>query len=553
MEKIYGIDLGTTYSCIAHVDEFGKPVIIANMENERTTPSVIFLETPENIIVGTEAKNQLRAEPQKVASFIKRNMGDPHFIFHCHNRDYRPEELSAYILRKLAHDASEKMGQEVKNVVITCPAYFGINEREATRKAGQLAGLNVMHIINEPTSAALAYGMEQVQDQTVLVYDLGGGTFDVTIISVKQDAIEVVVTGGDHNLGGKNWDNSLMEYLSAQFLEKTGLEPETNIFASPETYGDLQIGAENAKKTLSQRDKTRVTILWETYREAVEVSRETFDDITAAHLQRTIMLTDQLLEEAKAKNVFDFDKILLVGGSTRMPQISQALEMRFPGKTIEFFDPDESVAKGAAIYGHNLMINGELIKRLANAMGVNTHDIDLENVPREHKEKVVNQLAGEMGTTTHAIIKSGIKITNVVSKTFGVKTFNSELNRTVVFNMIMKQTAVPAEITDHFETLSDNQRSVEIAIFENETTREWVEIADAVKLGEGSIEGLPAHLPKGSPIEITFRINAEGRLEVHAIETTGKNECQLTIETTSVISDDEMSRVMQRNLNTRVS
>jgi len=214
MEKVFGIDLGTTYSCIAQVDEYGKPVVLANFENERTTPSVVFFEDDGSKIVGLEAKNMLKTDPQKVVSFIKRNMGDPNFLFIHNEIQYKPEEISSFILKKLVKDASEKVGFEIKDVVITCPAYFGINEKEATKIAGEIAGLNVKSIINEPTAAALTYGIDHVQDQTVLVYDLGGGTFDITMIQVKPEAIDVVVTGGDHNLGGKLWDDALMSYFA---------------------------------------------------------------------------------------------------------------------------------------------------------------------------------------------------------------------------------------------------------------------------------------------------------------------------------------------------
>ena len=317
MEQVFGIDLGTTYSCIAQVDEYGKPVVLANFENERTTPSVVFFEDDGSVIVGNEAKNMLKTDPQKVVSFIKRNMGDPNFLFIHNETQYKPEEISSFILKKLVKDASEKVGFEIKDVVITCPAYFGINEREATKIAGEIAGLNVKSIINEPTAAALTYGIDQVQDQTVLVYDLGGGTFDITMIQVKPQAIDVVVTGGNHDLGGKNWDNALMSYFADKFKEETGIEDD--IFSSPETSGDLQINAESAKKTLSQRDKTKVNVLFGTDRVTVEITKEKFNEITKDLAESTIMLTNQMLEDANKKGFTTFDKILLVGGSTRMP------------------------------------------------------------------------------------------------------------------------------------------------------------------------------------------------------------------------------------------
>lgn len=544
MEKVFGIDLGTTYSCIAQVDEYGKPVILANFENERTTPSVVFFEDDGSVIVGNEAKNMLKTDPQKVVSFIKRNMGDPNFLFIHNETQYKPEEISSFILKKLVKDASEKVGFEIKDVVITCPAYFGINEREATKIAGEIAGLNVKSIINEPTAAALTYGIDQVQDQTVLVYDLGGGTFDITMIQVKPQAIDVVVTGGDHNLGGKNWDNALMSYFADKFKEETGIEDD--IFSNPETSGDLQINAESAKKTLSQRDKTKVNVLYGTDRVTVEVTKEKFNEITQDLAERTIMLTKQMLEDASKKGFTTFDKILLVGGSTRMPQIKEILEQNFPNTSIESFDPDESVAKGAAIYGQQLALNGELIKRLSEKLGVSEEDIKLDKISEKELKEAEQDVADKTGLTLGAVKKARTKIGNVVSKSFGILAFVNDSEQKVV-NMILKQTTVPVEISQTFATHEANQENVEISVFENELSDNNVEISMSKEIGTGLIDGIPSNLPAGSPIQVTFKINEEGRLDIHAMEMTGKKELNLTVETTSVISGQELEEAKERS------
>lgn len=544
MEQVFGIDLGTTYSCIAHVDEFGKPVVLANFENERTTPSVVFFEDDGSVIVGNEAKNMLKTDPQKVVSFIKRNMGDPNFLFIHNDTQYKPEEISSFILKKLVKDASEKVGFEIKDVVITCPAYFGINEREATKIAGEIAGLNVKSIINEPTAAALTYGIDQVQDQTVLVYDLGGGTFDITMIQVKPQAIDVVVTGGDHNLGGKNWDNALMGYFADKFKEETGIEDD--IFSNPETSGDLQINAESAKKTLSQRDKTKVNVLYGTDRVTVEITKEKFNELTKDLAERTIMLTNQMLEDASKKGFTTFDKILLVGGSTRMPQIKEILEQNFPNTSIETFDPDESVAKGAAIYGQQLALNGELIRRLSEKLGVSEEEIKLDDVSEKELKEAEQEVADKTGLTLGAVKKARTKIGNVVSKSFGILAFVSDSEQKVV-NMILKQTTVPAEISQTFATHEANQENVEISVFENELPDNHVEVSMSKEIGTGLIDGIPSNLPAGSPIQVTFKINEEGRLDIHAIEMTGKKELNLTVETTSVISGQELEEAKERS------
>lgn len=543
MEKIFGIDLGTTYSCIAHIDEYGKPTVIQNFENEHTTPSVVFFEDNNNVIVGNEAKNMLKTDPDKVVAFIKRNMGDPNFVFIHNEIQYKPEEISSYILKKLVKDASEKMGMEIKDVVITCPAYFGINEREATKVAGEIAGLNVKSIINEPTAAALAYGVDQAEEQTVLVYDLGGGTFDITMIQVKPQSIEVVVTGGDHSLGGKNWDDALMGFFADKFKEETGIEED--IFSNSETFGDLQISAENAKKTLSQRDKTKIPVLFGTDRVTVEITKEKFNELTKDLAERTILLTNQMLEDAKTKGFTSFDKILLVGGSTKMPQIREILELNYPNVPVETFDPDESVAKGAAIYGQQLAVNGEIIKRIVNITGKSEGEVTIEDISETELTKVQQEIADQTGWTLGDVKKAGIKISNVVSKSFGVLAYINETEQKVV-NMIAKQTTVPVEKSQAFSTHKANQDSVEIAIYENELSDSQVDQSMAKEIGKGVIENLPAGLPAGAPIQVTFKINDEGRLDIHAIELTGNKELHLSIETTSVISGQELEEAKAR-------
>jgi len=506
MDKVFGIDLGTTYSCIAQVDEFGKPVVLTNFEGERITPSVIYFENSENIVVGNQAKEMLKTDPEKVVSFVKRDMGNPDFVCIQERNEYKPEELSSYIIKKLAKDASEKVGYDVKDVVITCPAYFGINEKEATKAAGVIAGLNVLSIINEPTAAALTFGFSKEEEQVVLVYDLGGGTFDVTMIEVKSKEINVVVTGGDHNLGGKNWDNALMGHLANKFKEETGIEDD--IFEDKETFGDLQLSSEDAKKALTKFDKTKVRVLYGTERATIEVTKEEFNELTSDLLERTIMLTNEMLTDAEKKGFTKYDKILMVGGSTRMPQIRERLEKEYIGIPVESFDPDESVAKGAAIYGQQLLDAKE---------------------PNKEGPKLPPK-----------------KTTNVVSKSFGVQAYVNNSEQKII-NLIKKQTVLPATINQNFGTYEDNQESVEILIFENEVYDDSIEIENGKEIRKGVIEGLPENLPGGSPIEVTFFINEEGLLEVKAVEKIGNNELLMKIETTSVIKGKELKEATERN------
>lgn len=550
VNKVFGIDLGTTYSCISYVDENGKAVVTTNSEGDLITPSVVFFDDGgENIIVGSAAKESSKMYPNDVASFVKRSMGDENFLFLHEGKEYSPEEISSYVLRKLVNDAKEKLGEDVEDVVITCPAYFGINEREATQKAGEIAGLNVLQIINEPTAAAVAYGLTDNQaERTILVYDLGGGTFDITMIQISENKIEVVVTGGDHTLGGKDWDDAIINYLVDQYHEQTGNDDD--ILLDPETFQDLQLAAENAKKTLSQRSKAPISFIHGADRIRVELTKEKFEELTDHLVQRTISLTNLMLEEAKKKGVEHFDDILLVGGSTRMPQISEAITVAF-NKTPIIYEPDEAVAKGAALYGHQKSIQNEIFdiyNELTDdesgekmTLGGNTEEADQELL-----DEATNQVAEKFKMTLGSV-QSSLKteIINVTSKSFGIVAYNQE-DRQVVFNIILKNERVPTELTQEFSTRDEHQEDVEIRIMESEVSDEQLEIDNAVEIGTANLE-LPPGLPQGSPLDVTFTLNEEGRLEITAEERSEGRHISTSIETKSVISGEELEEAKQRS------
>ena len=357
MTKIWGIDLGTTYSCIAYVDEHGKPVVVKNNEGDLITPSVVYFEN-NNVTVGKVAKASAVLYPDAVVSFVKRQMGNPNYLFEYDGQTYRAETISSFILKKLVADAEQQSGEKITEVVITCPAYFGINEREATKKAGELAGLKVHSILAEPTAAAIAWGKAHSDEQVVLVYDLGGGTFDITMINVSHAAIEVIVTGGDHHLGGKDWDDILIDYFITQYHQQTG---ETDdLREDADTYSALVDLAESSKKLLTAKEKAPVVFVSPSgKRVKIELTREKFEELTASLLERTVQLTHDMLQEAKKKGHTTFSEILLVGGSTRMPQVAERLRREF-NVSISSFDPDEAVAKGAALFGLGRAISKEV-------------------------------------------------------------------------------------------------------------------------------------------------------------------------------------------------
>ena len=544
INKIFGIDLGTTYSSIAYVDEYGKPVIIPNAENQRITPSVVFFDGSE-IVVGDVAKESAKLYPNEVVSFIKRSMGEANFLYEYDGKPYRPEEISSYILRKVAQDAEQTIGEKVQDVVITCPAYFGINEREATRKAGEIAGFNVRQIINEPTAAAIAYGtVQETENRVVLVYDLGGGTFDITMIDIQESSIDVICTGGDHNLGGKDWDDRIVAFLVQEFQRQT--QSEEDILEDPDTWQDLQLSSEKSKKILSQRDKTPISITHGGDRVKVELSRDKFLEITEDLLERTIALANEMLKEAKNKGYEHFDEIIMVGGSTRMPQIPDRIRQEF-GMEPRMFDPDEAVAKGAAIYGWKLSLNDGLIRRIAKKTNRNIEDEEniIETTPKQIMDEVAKEMSEETGVTLSAVKRSTMRIRDVASKSFGVVARRPN-NQEGVFNLILKNTAVPVETKRTFYTPEANQEKVLIRIMENETNEKVVAVEHSIGIGTAVLD-LPEGLPEDSPVEINFNLNREGRLQITAMEATENRQVVAKIETSSVIQGKELKDAIERS------
>lgn len=526
MGKIFGIDLGTTYSCISYVDEYGKPVTVTNVDtNSPVTPSVVYFESPDSITVGEFAKNALSSDPELVCSTIKRMIGTKDFTFEAHGRKHRPEDVSSRILGKLALDVFEKLGEEVKDVVITCPAYFGIEQRNATKKAGEIAGLNVISIINEPTAAAISYGLKADEPQTVMVYDLGGGTFDVTIIRVKPGEIEVVATGGDHNLGGKNWDDAIRKKVISKYVEETG-ESEDDIYDNSATMGDLEVKCENAKKQLSRSESATIRL----NSTRIEITKEQFEADTANLLESSVLKTRQTMAEAAKKGVMDVDKILLVGGSTFMPQVKTRLTNEFPNKPIEFCDPNESVAKGAALYGANIEAF-KALEKMAEEAGK-----DVEEIIQEQKKS---------GFTLPSGMTQPTNVKNVVSKSYAIE-LEDEDKQLKLFNFIFANTNVPLEMPVACSTSRPNQTSARLSVYENNYTlgsseRDIVPYEDATLLMSDELSPLPDNLPAGSPIEIILKIDEQGLFSVDAKDVTGGRTVHMEVQLDNMMSDEEVA------------
>ncbi len=529
--NIFGIDLGTTYSCISYVDEFGKPVIIPNSEGEMTTPSVVYFESPSNIVVGRTAKEHSDIFPDRVVSCVKRSMGSDLWEFECDGTVYKPQEISAFILRKLAADARSAVDETVRDVVITCPAYFGINQKEATRQAGELAGLNVRYIIPEPTAAALAYLADRRENGTVLVYDLGGGTFDVTLITIENGDIHVISTDGDDKLGGRNWDETIVDYFVSSFCDQTGADP-SDLYEDRELYQELVTSAETCKKSLSGRTSYRKNIRTGDYKAQVELTRETFEELTRPLLLRTVTFTSDLLETAAHKGAGTVDKLLLVGGSTYMPQVRAGLEEAF-GDRFEMmqFRPNQAVAEGAALYGRRLLVEETMFE-------------GTPDVSKEADDAALCEAAARLGVAPEAVCGA---VHNVSAKGFGLLVMTEEGPR--VRNLIYKDDPVPCEVAETFGTYDEGQTDVELCLMENSCSDRKTELLEPEFCTELSTVRLMLErpLPVHSPVRVTFRFSGDGLLTLEAEEPTDGAALTCRVETGSVMSSEALDEALERD------
>ncbi len=470
-----GIDLGTTYSVVAHLDNQGRPVSIPNANGDILTPSVVLFDS-DGTVVGKEAVLAASLEPDKVADCVKRDMGGKHYHRPVNGEFLPPEVISSYILRRLRSDAERKLGPASK-AVITVPAYFDETRRRATMDAGQLAGLEVLDILNEPTAAAILYGYQEgfldssgrVKDgQTlrVLVYDLGGGTFDVTVVEMKEHSFKAIATDGDVRLGGKDWDEKLIDIAAQRLVEQTGDDPRQD----PETLQELWLAAELAKKTLSERAKATMYVNHRGRRHKVEVTRDEFEEATAPLVLRTRMTTEIVVMQA-GLTFKEIDKVLVVGGSTRMPMITRMLT-ELAGRAVDCsVSADEAVAHGAALYA-DLMLQKH-------------------GVGGGHAQ---------------------FSVTNINSHSLGVIGVDPITGRKLNRVIIPKNTALPHVAARRFKTYQSNQPNVRVCVLEGES-----EVPDAcIEVGTCVIRDLPPNLPAGWPVEVRYSYGENGRLQVMA-------------------------------------
>lgn len=507
--RIVGIDLGTTFSAVSVVNDLEQPEILTNRDGESITPSVVLFQGAV-ALVGTMAKRSAAASPDDVVEFVKRHMGNASWKFEASDgRTYRPEEVSALILKRLAEDAGVALGEEISQVVVTVPAYFDDAQRRATQDAGRIAGLDVVRVLNEPTAAALAYGLSSGFNGTVLVYDLGGGTFDVSVLTIKDGEFLILATGGDRNLGGFEWDNELMMMLNERYQAEGG----PDLLDSGGLEAGLRERALIAKHSLSTVELTRVVLGSGAVNRTIEVTRAEFEDRTSAMVSRTKDLTEMVREESGLA-WSDIDRVLLVGGSTRMPMIRSMVE-RDMGRPIERrIHPDEVVALGAAV-----------LARL------------VESTSGARPELTVN------GHT--------VQIGDVTSHGLGTLVLDADSGRLVNSVIIPHNTRIPAKQAGRFSTIRDNQAEVEIEVtVGDDTDPAFVRQATGDKPLRVRIPAYPA----GAPIEIIYAYDIDQTVFVEVNDlTTGSSLGTFEVANVSNMSTEQVDEATQKLRDTEVA
>ena len=556
-QGIFGIDLGTTYSVVGYIDDTGRAAVTRNSHGYDTTPSVVYFENEGNVVVGKTAKEAAGQDPDQVVSLIKREMGNRDYQRTVFGVDYTPPAISALILQALAKEAEEDTGRKVTDVVITVPAYFGLLEKDATRKAGELAGLNVIGIVPEPVAAALQYGVSGSADGTsFLVYDLGGGTFDVSLIKMTDSAIEVLVVGGDHQLGGADWDAKLLDYIVDETVSQCG---DDSLREDEPMLQELRMLAEETKKALSTRESKSEIVRYTGNPAKITVTRAHFEQLTADLLDETVRITKRTLADAEEKYPGigqQISEVLLVGGSSRMPAVSAALKAEF-GWDPRLADPDLAVAKGAALYAAGQTVRfvdtgDDATGGGSGPSGASGSDGAVSTGPAGPvTDRAVRSVADEFGLDEEKVRDLAKRtVVNVLPKAIGIKLLDAdapgwETGQEPAFyirHLVDAQTQLPHQ-AEPFRagTVVANQPEIEIEIWEQAGASPDRALAANHPLdASGRISGLTPHaLPAGSPIDIEVRVDAEGTVHLTAVEPASGGELKLEVRISILTKEQE--------------
>ncbi len=506
-EVVLGIDLGTTFSAIAVVNQHGSPIIIPNCEGGRTTPSVIHFYDSDGCLVGEEAVRMVVVDPSNVARFVKRSMGESDFSMEFFRRPYTPQELSALILRKLKNDAEQFLGHQVRDAVISVPAYFNSPQRGATAEAGALAGLNVLSIINEPTAAAIAYGVDrQGPPKTILVFDLGGGTFDVTVMDIRPGSLKTLASDGNAELGGKDWDDRLLNYVSEHFIERFGDDPRDD----PNPYQELYERILEAKLALSSRSNVRIPVNYRGHWMFVDVDEPLFRDLCQDLLDQCRDTCNIVMEKAGI-GWEKLDEILLVGGATRMPMIRNMISDMSGLSPIAGVNPDECIAMGAALAGifrHRQNMLPSLLEEALPTSITGSASAD-SGLPKD--------------SSSPAMPLARLEIVDITTHPLGVLVLDADLQEHVV-NLIPEGTPLPCEKSGRFAYAYDNMTTVCVQVAEGHgSTRDEV-----VVVGEVILDHLPPRV-RGTPVEVLYRYTRNQLLEVYVTDIQTSNTQRATI------------------------
>ncbi|BAW08585.1 Hsp70 family protein [Nocardia seriolae] len=554
---VYGIDLGTTNSAIAAIDADGRPEVLVGMNGEPTVPSVVLFASAHDHVVGEGARRQARLDPDHVCTLVKRRMGDAEWRFGAHGQLWSAPAVSSLILKSLAADAEFAGGEPVRRAVITVPAYFGDEERRATIQAGTYAGFDVAGVLSEPIAAALAYGFGRLDGsleigkgptrETVLVYDLGGGTFDATVIELADRRISVLAVEGDHQLGGADWDERLALYLSQQFC-----------IANPDAEDPLDdsvgsqllvLAAEQAKHELTTADRTEVVIAHDGARAVIELSRAELETMTASLMRRTLDLTKAVLAAAEQRGVRRVDRLLLVGGSSRMPMVAEQLHKEF-GLAGELSDPDLSVARGAALYGEKLemerLVAADLVTRGRLRDGAELVEADPGDL-----EAALRRVADSFGQPVSLVRRMiEIQVDTVVSRGFGVLALDP-FNGLAASWLVHRNQTLPIKVRRSYGTVRADQDQIELTIVEQQGQAASTRPEDTKVLVEGRIRDIPPGYPEGSEVRVTFEMGFDGVLHVTAYHVDADMPLTLSVRTGATLSQADVERELDQLQRTR--